>query len=108
MVQYKDFVSVVEFIPGCTLQGLDGQRALHEEGAGNLLSELGSLIALDCLLNNLDRVPAIWSNDGNLSNVMVVQGRTVVGIDQQVSAIADAGGRERYFASLRDFVSDAR
>jgi len=71
-----------------------------------VLHQLGSLIALDCVLNNVDRAPAIWHNDGNLSNVMVtVEG--VVGIDQQVNAISDASGKERYLKSLADFCGES-
>ena len=47
-------------------EGMEGQAALLGGGASSILPALGGLIALDCLLNNVDRVPAIWFNDGNL------------------------------------------
>merc|ERR1711990_1193854 len=96
----NEFVAVVEFVQGCALQGIDGQAALRDGETASILEALGSLIALDCLLNNLDRVPAIWLNDGNLSNIMVADRTRVVGIDQQVNAIRDAAGRDRYFEAL--------
>ncbi|CAE8692319.1 unnamed protein product [Polarella glacialis] len=104
----REFVAIIEFVPGCLLQGVAGQQALRAADSSRLLLELGSLIALDCLLNNLDRVPAIWHNDGNLSNVMISASGDVVGIDQQVNAIRDPVGREKYLSALRDFCSDAR
>jgi len=100
------FVCIMEFVPGSVLQGLPGNQLLHSEAAPSILTQVGSLIALDCLLNNVDRVPAIWLNDGNLSNVMVT-GTTVVGIDQQVNPIADEAGKARYLALLREFCDDA-
>lgn len=101
-----DFVVVMEFVPGTVLQGTDGMHTLQDKSAPAVLEQLGSLIALDCMLNNVDRVPAIWHNDGNLSNIMITP-EGVVGIDQQVNAIADASGKERYFRILSDFCGES-
>lgn len=100
-------IAVMEFVPGVVLQGLDGMTLLQGQSAPATLSSVGELIALDCVLNNVDRVPAIWFNDGNLSNILVKADGEVVGIDQQVNAIGDQSGKERYLASLREFVADA-
>jgi len=101
-----DFVVIMEFVPGSVLQGTDGMRTLQDKSAPSVLEQLGSLIALDCVLNNVDRVPAIWHNDGNLSNIMITP-EGVVGIDQQVNAIADTSGKEKYFRILSDFCSES-
>jgi hypothetical protein len=101
-------LGVVEFVPGVVLQGLEGHNVLTGQAAVSTFRAMGSIIALDCLLNNVDRVPAIWDNDGNLSNIMVSGGDTVIGIDQQVNAIAGGPGRERYFQRVRDFVDDVQ
>lgn len=103
----KDCVAVVEFVQGCILQGVDGQMALQGSMSSQILHELGSLIVLDCLLNNLDRIPAIWKNDGNLGNVMIENGH-VVGIDQQVHPIMNSDGHERYLLALQSFCSNVR
>lgn len=103
----KDCVAVVEFVQGCILQGVDGQMVLQGNTSSQILHELGSLIVLDCLLNNLDRIPAIWKNDGNLGNVMIENGH-VVGIDQQVQPIMNPDGHERYLLALQSFCSDVR
>mmetsp|Transcript_53549 Transcript_53549/g.128976 ORF Transcript_53549/g.128976 Transcript_53549/m.128976 type:complete len:232 (-) Transcript_53549:430-1125(-) len=100
----REFVAVVEFVPGIVLQGLPGQQALGQ-GPQQLLQELGELIALDCLLNNVDRVPAIWQNEGNLSNVMIVSG-SVVGIDQQVNPITNPAGSQKFIDTLSGFCQD--
>merc|ERR1712037_895417 len=104
----KEYMAIVEYVPGTVLQGLEGHAVLTREGAGAILQGVGRLIALDCLTNNLDRVPAIWANDGNLGNIMVHISGDVLGIDQQVVPIADKDGRNRYFETLRDFVRDTK
>lgn len=100
------YLCIMEFVPGSVVQGVQGNQLLLSEAAPSILTQMGALVALDCLLNNVDRVPAIWLNDGNLSNVMVT-GTTVVGIDQQVNPIGDEGGRARYLALLREFCDDS-
>ena len=54
----REFVAVLEFVPGAVLQGLEGQR--HAAKGAPVLEQLGQLVGLDCVLNNVDRVPAIW------------------------------------------------
>jgi len=67
--------------------------------------KVGALAALDVLINNMDRVPLLWDNEGNTGNLMVVVDQqngdvvsSVVGIDQAVTAIVDTfvPGRRRY------------
>jgi len=101
------FLALIKFVNGCCLQGLDGQRILKEAEA-SFFMDFGSLIALDCLLNNYDRVPAIWDNEGNLSNVMMSITNQVVGIDQQINPIIDPNGKETYFTTLRQFCDDVK
>lgn len=103
----KKHVAVLEFVNGAVLQGLVGQQCL-KDGGDAVLAGLGSLVALDCLLNNVDRVPAIWNNDGNLSNVMVTSAHVVIGIDQQINAITEPSARDRYFTTVKDFVATSQ
>jgi hypothetical protein len=35
------------------------------------LTQMGRIIALDVLLNNWDRLPVIWDNEGNWGNLIV-------------------------------------
>merc|ERR1719215_1992064 len=106
----KGFVAVLEFVQGSVLQGLEGQRALTEGDTSRVFEGVGAIVALDSLLNNLDRVPALWDNDGNLGNVMVSCSgnvRDVMGIDQQINNITVAPGRAAYLARVREFCGDA-
>eukprot|EP00929_Paragymnodinium_shiwhaense_P082869 TRINITY_DN4387_c0_g1_i2.p1 TRINITY_DN4387_c0_g1~~TRINITY_DN4387_c0_g1_i2.p1 ORF type:complete len:613 (-),score=137.90 TRINITY_DN4387_c0_g1_i2:607-2445(-) len=105
----KTSVAVLEFVPGVVMQGVDAHNMLKDpELAEILIPQVGAIIALDALLNNVDRMPALWANDGNFSNVMLApDGKKALGIDQQVNAITDATGRDRYFATVREFCQDA-
>ena len=56
------------------------------------LEELGSLLALDILINNHDRVPTVWTNAGNCGNlIMSHEGKgessQVLAIDQVITAL---------------------
>eukprot|EP00929_Paragymnodinium_shiwhaense_P082868 TRINITY_DN4387_c0_g1_i1.p1 TRINITY_DN4387_c0_g1~~TRINITY_DN4387_c0_g1_i1.p1 ORF type:complete len:214 (-),score=29.92 TRINITY_DN4387_c0_g1_i1:102-743(-) len=102
-------LAVLEFVAGDVMQGVDAHNMLKDpELAEILIPQVGAIIALDALLNNVDRMPALWANDGNFSNVMLApDGKKALGIDQQVNAITDATGRDRYFATVREFCQDA-
>jgi len=103
----RQCVAILEFVQGTVLEGQAGREALTRQRSFQLFEELGQLIAFDVLLNNFDRVPAIWQNNGNLANVMISSDNTVVGIDQQVNAISDEMGREAYMARVREICIDA-
>jgi len=53
-----------------------------------ILSDLGSLIAFDVLVNNYDRLPCIWMNQGNPGNVMFdVADDSVISIVKRMTCI---------------------
>jgi len=101
-----EYIGVLEFVPGHCLVGLQAQKALTGDNADRLYEEVGNICAVDALLNNLDRVPIpLWSNDGNLSNIMVSRGRAVA-IDQQVNPVLEGPGLDRYLEKLQELVAD--
>merc|ERR1719253_250215 len=51
--------------------GEDGESAESHAKACLELQMLGRLLAADILLNNFDRLPAIWDNEGNAGNLLV-------------------------------------
>lgn len=61
--------------------------------APKLLAQFGRVIALDMLVNNFDRFPMIWANQGNANNVLIRVGAdgevVVTAIDQCVAQIKD-------------------
>jgi len=104
-----EFLGILEYIPGCTVQGPEFQRKLQDmqpDSVRDFWSEVGEIIAYDALINNVDRVPLLWDNEGNTANLMLPDtGVTekVVGIDQAVANIIPTGpGRERFLFRLKD------
>ena len=53
------------------------------------LRELARLCLLDVVINNLDRLPVLWDNAGNLNNLMLGPDG-LVGIDQAVALDRDS------------------
>jgi len=100
---------VLEFVPGA---GLDTAAAVITSAPTvSFMHELGRLCALDAALNNMDRLPLpLWSNEGNVTNVLVVGGAgeaTAIGIDQQVNIIEVGPRRDEYVARVSDMARQA-
>ena len=71
--------------------------------------QLGRLMAFDMLINNFNRLPLAWSNDGNLGNVMLSSRLgPVVGIDQCVNPIRHTAGLSIYMQRVRRTIEEAR
>lgn len=111
----REFLGVLEFVPGVGLQGVEARDvllALPSEKLRRVWREVGRLTALDALMNNLDRVPLLWDNDGNTANVMLgtltAEAPEVVGIDQAVVSINAGPGRDRYLERLSQLASCAK
>lgn len=82
-----------------------GEFTCHEEGNKNL-RRLGSLLAVDALLNNYDRLPCIWQNMGNTNNVMFMKNSgELISIDTAISAIT-SNAKLVYFETVADLVRE--
>ena len=46
-------------------------RTRHTGKSKSLLTQFGNLIAVDMLVNNFDRSPAIWTHEGNANNILI-------------------------------------
>mmetsp|Transcript_97029 Transcript_97029/g.274168 ORF Transcript_97029/g.274168 Transcript_97029/m.274168 type:complete len:539 (+) Transcript_97029:86-1702(+) len=105
-------LSVMEFVDGFSMMGMDAHKHLQElqrSGAASVWQDLGRLMALDMLINNFDRLPLAWGNDGNLGNVLLGSSLgPVVGIDQCVAPITHAEGLRKYTLRVREAVVEAR
>jgi len=105
-----EFIGLLEFVPGLSLEGPSAQSLLQRMtlvALQDFWRKTGGLLAMDALINNGDRLPLLWDNDGNTANVIVQFNdaddsmATVVGIDQAVVAILDHGpGLARYLERL--------
>mmetsp|Transcript_38027 Transcript_38027/g.83512 ORF Transcript_38027/g.83512 Transcript_38027/m.83512 type:complete len:290 (+) Transcript_38027:1-870(+) len=111
----NEFVGLLEFLPGISVQGKEAHdrlTAMGPEPLRHFWRGVGRLIALDALINNLDRVPLLWNNEGNTGNLLLLPGRgseeaQVLGIDQAVTAIVEGPGRDRYLQRLQKLASAA-
>lgn len=104
-----DSLAVMEYIEGVPMMGMPAHEHIGAVRGRTLWVQLGRLMALDMLINNFDRLPLVWSNEGNLGNVMLGSGLgAVVGIDQCVNPIRHAGGLNTYLQRVRLAVEEAR
>lgn len=71
------------------------------------LKSLGRIIAMDMLINNYDRLPLVWMNEGNLANLLFVE-QGVVAIDNKVNSIEHEEGLETYFKLVQQTVQQVR
>jgi hypothetical protein len=111
--------------------GLDPSGSLSEHGK-EFLRALGSLVAFDMIINNFDRLPCVWDNQGNPGNIMVTKAAGgPISVDNQVCCIhsqnekaiakymeriqhvvadcilhVDAGVEQSEFARIRSFLKD--
>lgn len=106
-----EFLALLEFIPGFSLQGMEVHKILQGMGPDALQDfwcKVGRLVAFDVLINNVDRVPLLWDNEGNTANLMLLPDAgnchkvSVLGIDQAVTAIVGHGpGRAQYLERVK-------
>eukprot|EP00928_Gymnodinium_smaydae_P012141 TRINITY_DN14415_c1_g1_i2.p1 TRINITY_DN14415_c1_g1~~TRINITY_DN14415_c1_g1_i2.p1 ORF type:complete len:291 (+),score=69.51 TRINITY_DN14415_c1_g1_i2:604-1476(+) len=112
LLRGTQFFGLVDYVKGPTMEEpcfFEALSSLSEEDIGKFWIAIGKLLAFDCIINNLDRLPMIWDNAGNPKNVMIevhpsTQAVKVVGIDQAVRPITSNAGLDVYCQRLRDVV----
>lgn len=86
-------IFVMGFIPSDFCIAIP-QPAAHILNNFNFLSQLARVLAFDVFINNFDRIPMIWMNDGNPDNLLIklIDGTKslVTSIDQMVVPICDS------------------
>jgi hypothetical protein len=100
----------MEFIDGCAMMGVAANGYLQQHrDTSRVWHVLGRLMGFDVLINNFDRLPLAWSNEGNLGNVMlstVLDGP--VGIDHSVHPITNPAGLQNYLDRVRRVCVEVR
>jgi len=102
---------VMEFMDGVDFEHLGDLERLLLSGEGTIVKEIGHIIAFDMFINNWDRLPIVWQNEGNLGNLFVqnVDKGKIVGIDQAVTCIhpvVNKVGYENYIERVRAFLDE--
>lgn len=109
------YILLIEFVPGKTLYNMhpDRTKLILDE---RVLSTIGSTLLFDMLINNFDRVPSIWNNEGNAANLIFQTSEDNDGgeccsgislIDQTVTSISHEEQRQKYMEKVYAFVSGA-
>jgi len=83
----RPFLILQEFIPGVQFDqfNTENSKLLLQS---HVLKDIGSLIAFDMLINNWDRLPFIWKNDGNPKNIIFDLNQSLIyGIDNSITSI---------------------
>merc|ERR1740121_1799084 len=83
-IRKLEALTLSEFVDGKVMMGMPAhERLKRTQDDDPLWVHLGRLMAYDMLINNFDRIPLVWSNEGNFGNVMIDASQSiVVGIDQ--------------------------
>mmetsp|Transcript_10041 Transcript_10041/g.10958 ORF Transcript_10041/g.10958 Transcript_10041/m.10958 type:complete len:410 (+) Transcript_10041:73-1302(+) len=91
----RPFIMVMEYIEGTGFFQLNRQtgptsfNSVDSIGSYNLY-DLGRVIGADVLINNFDRCPLVWENDGNGGNIMFGPQLTgIYAIDSKATCIND-------------------
>lgn len=74
-----------------------------------VLRSLGALVAFDLIINNFDRLPCVWDNKGNASNLMFANASAEpLSIDNMVFCIAPEHARAtaKYMERVKEVVAD--
>jgi len=76
------------------------------------MKEIGALLYLDVIINNGDRLPLIWQNQGNSGNLMLdkITGQ-VISLDTSCNVINNdlyPEKVEEYYTKIREFVENLK
>lgn len=88
---------LMEFVLGTPLPECAGDEFTRCEA---LLDDLGRTLALDIVLNCLDRTNVVWSHEGNPTNLLVGPARLGV-IDNTYNRIAEGEFRAKHLEKIR-------
>jgi len=87
-------LTVMEYINGESIFSFDLKLLVDEnQNLSNLgkkiCIQIGNLVIFDALINNWDRIPAIWDNEGNFGNFLISKTQGLISIDSTISSIAN-------------------
>lgn len=84
------------------------EKKTSDLDVSGLLHQLGRIAAVDCSLNNWDRLPAAHVNSGNITNWLIGSDGIVFPIDQSVSRITSQAGKLEYLKNIKLLVAEVR
>ncbi|KAH3763104.1 hypothetical protein Pelo_5061 [Pelomyxa schiedti] len=85
----------MQYLKGSDIEG--SKLSLYPpETLSQICTDFGCICSFDVLVNNSDRFPVIWDNEGNMGNLFIVSGRGYA-IDNAICSIDPAVFPENYF-----------
>ena len=72
-----------------------------------MLDGLGRVLAVDCILNNVDRLPLIWTHAGNPTNLLISAEMDLHCIDQCFADIQDQRNTDVYLNKVKTAIKEA-
>ena len=106
-------ISLIAYVPGTPLPAcaitLLQEPATHKRA---ILTEIGRIMLMDIVINNFDRLPLCWKNDGNPDNILVRiptmpnSDAVVVAIDSTLTCIRNSDGYQRYVDTVRSTLAE--
>eukprot|EP01124_Arcella_intermedia_P023287 TRINITY_DN3667_c0_g1_i1.p1 TRINITY_DN3667_c0_g1~~TRINITY_DN3667_c0_g1_i1.p1 ORF type:complete len:355 (-),score=66.84 TRINITY_DN3667_c0_g1_i1:16-1080(-) len=99
MVKSQQF-HLLELILGESLHCLEHPAEVLVD---SVIYQLGEISAVDLIINNWDRIPSFWKNQGNSGN-MIIANKKVYAIDQIVSPVLH--DLESYFVNVGYFLRE--
>ena len=103
----RPHILIFGFVPGVGLDRMVPQVLAEKlKGSGGMRA-IGAVCALDVILNNADRLPLLWNNNGNVANLMFCESwNQVIAIDQAAFSIPSGAGRNDYLRSVRQLCEE--
>jgi len=105
----KAFMCVMDLSLGSDMEHLEKGEAAKIFKNEAVLKELGRVLAFDMLVNNWDRLPCIWDNDGNPNNILFSNdGASLAAIDTSITSIDPeqfGDSFNHYFDRVRSLMS---
>jgi len=109
MVKYQQFL-LLEYIHGKPFHSLGEWVKLLEvnpnSGLEHPLYKLGQVSAVDLIINNWDRIPSFWKNQGNPGNLMLTESGDIIVIDQIISPIVMETEAQNHFNKVSKFLDE--
>ena len=103
----RPHILIFELVPGVGLDSIPSQELAEKLKWSDGMRDIGAVCALDVLLNNADRLPLLWNNNGNVANLMFCESRLqVMAIDQAAFTVPAGGGRDEYLRCVRQLCEE--
>jgi len=102
-------MTLMEFCPGCDFYSENFDASVFVKDSPyrrQYLSDIGRILIYDVILNNWDRLPLVWDNEGNLGNFFWCknENQRIMAIDNTTTAIMLPTAKQKYLEKVQSLV----